>query len=198
MALSVIKVHVNGVLVDTGCSRSIVSADSRAAWSDQQVDMRTIDGTSRACCGVGTVSILTNGDCHAVVNVLVARERPLGYDLLIGIDVTRALRGVMTIPVRTEKKHVRPVVEEKKHAWPFVSMNGISVYLSTITRGYGPPGGNGPWATHRPYSTIKFQNIRYPITSGESTRGNCKCGSRTVGWSLTPRNDKDPLRVWFL
>ena len=37
----------------------------------------------QTCCGVGTVSILTNGGGHAVVNVLVAHERPLCYDLLI-------------------------------------------------------------------------------------------------------------------
>ena len=71
--LPVIKVQVDGVqcsaLVDTGCSRSIVSADRCTAWSNQQVDMRTINRTSHACCGVGTVSILTNGSGHTVVNV---------------------------------------------------------------------------------------------------------------------------------
>ena len=86
VALPIIKVQVDGIqcsaLVNTGCSWSIVSADQCNVWSSQQVDMRTIDRTSYACCGVRTVSILTNGGGHAIVNVLVASERPLGYDLL--------------------------------------------------------------------------------------------------------------------
>ncbi len=41
------------------------------------------------------MSILTAGGGHAAVNVLVSCERPLSYDLLIGIDVIRALGGVM-------------------------------------------------------------------------------------------------------
>ena len=97
--LPVIKVQVEGVqcsaLVDTGCSHSIVSADQCTAWSSQQVDIWTIDETSWACCGVGTVSILTNGGSHAVVNVLVSCERPLGYNILFGIDTIRALGGIM-------------------------------------------------------------------------------------------------------
>ena len=99
VALSVIKVQVDSVqcsaLVDTGCSWSIVSADRCTAWSSQLVDIWTIDGTSRTCCGVVTESILTNGGSHAVVNVLVAWERPLSYDLLIGIDTIQALGLVM-------------------------------------------------------------------------------------------------------
>ena len=62
--------------------------------------MRIIDGTSWVCCGVGTVSIFTNGGGHAIVNVIVVCERPLGYDLLIRIDVIRALGGVMITPGR--------------------------------------------------------------------------------------------------
>ena len=53
------------------------------AWRSKHVDMWTIDRTSRACCGVGTMSILNDGGDLAEVNILVARERPLGYDLLI-------------------------------------------------------------------------------------------------------------------
>ncbi|CAE1278202.1 unnamed protein product [Acanthosepion pharaonis] len=59
-ALSVVNVYVEGkrcsALVDTGCSRSIVSADRCVTWNSQQIEIRTIDGVSRACCGVGTVS----------------------------------------------------------------------------------------------------------------------------------------------
>ncbi|CAE1328869.1 unnamed protein product [Acanthosepion pharaonis] len=101
-ALPVVNVYVEGkrcsALVDTGCSRSIVSADRCVTWSSQQIEIRTIDGVSRACCGVGTVSILTDGGNHAKVDVLVARQRPLGYDLLLGIDAIRALGGMIITP----------------------------------------------------------------------------------------------------
>ena len=63
-------------------------------WSNQYVDMQTIDGESQAYCGVTTVSILTSGGGHAIVNLLVAREKPLSYDLLIGIEVIQALGGI--------------------------------------------------------------------------------------------------------
>ena len=90
-------------LVDTGYSQSIVSADRCTTWSSQHVDMQTIDGESRACCGVATVSILTSGGGQAILNMLVARERPLNYDLLIGIDAIRVLGGIMIMPTREVK-----------------------------------------------------------------------------------------------
>ena len=61
--------------------------------------MRTIDGESWTCCGIATVSILTSGGSHAVVNVLVVPERPLSYNQLIRIDMIQALGGVMIMPV---------------------------------------------------------------------------------------------------
>ena len=108
-ALLVIKVQVDGVwcsvLIDTGCSQLTVSADQCMAWSSQQKDMRTIDGTSWACCGIGTMSIFTDGGGQAEVNVLVACEGPLGYNLLIEIDVIRVLGGIIIIimPARDMK-----------------------------------------------------------------------------------------------
>ena len=94
--------QVDGVqcsaLVGSRCSQSIVSTNQCMAWSSQQVDMWTIDRTSWVCCGVGSVSILTNGGGHAIVNVLVACERPLSYNLLIRIDMIRALGGITITP----------------------------------------------------------------------------------------------------
>ena len=101
-SLLIIKVQVDGVrcsaLIDTGSSQSIVSANWCTAWSTQLVDMWTIDRMSQARCWIGTMSILTNGGGHAEVNILVECERPLGYNLLIGIDGIQALGGVMITP----------------------------------------------------------------------------------------------------
>ena len=173
VALLVIKLQVNSVqclaLVDAGCSQSIVSADQCMAWSSQQVDMWTIDGTSRACCGVRTVSILKNGGGHAIVNVLVASERPLGYDLLIRIDAIQVLGGITITPagdlVGRKEVCVAICISEPDFDASFDHNERIWT---------------ARWKLDSEPHT-KLQNIRYPITSGESTRGNCKCGSRTVG-----------------
>ena len=49
------------------------------------------------------MSILTDGGGHAKVNELVAHERPLGYNLLIRIDMIQVLGGVMIIPAGNVK-----------------------------------------------------------------------------------------------
>ena len=89
-ALPEVSVQVEGVqclaLIDTGCSQSIDSVNHFQGWSSLSGEIRIIDSMSWVCCGVGAVSIVTNGGNHAKVNVLVPHEKPLGYDLLIGID----------------------------------------------------------------------------------------------------------------
>ena len=49
------------------------------------------------------LSILINGGGHAIVNVLVAHERPIDYDLLIEIDAIQALGGVAITPAGNMK-----------------------------------------------------------------------------------------------
>lgn len=48
--------------------------------------METIVGRMPVCCGVGTVNICTDSSSLAKVEVFVARDKPLGFDLLVGID----------------------------------------------------------------------------------------------------------------
>ena len=61
--------------------------------------VETTDGMSHSCCRVGVMSILTEGggDC-AKVGELVVRDKPLGYDLLIGIVAIRELGSVVIRP----------------------------------------------------------------------------------------------------
>jgi len=95
--LPVVGVRIDGMkcsaLVDTGCSKTIVSTNYCRAWSKRDMDITTIDGTSKACCGVGVVTIHTGKGDSAKIDVLVTRGKPLGYDLLLGIDAIRALGG---------------------------------------------------------------------------------------------------------
>ena len=175
-ALPIIKVQVDGVqcsaLIDTGCFRSIVSADRCPAWSSLQVDMRTIARTSQACCGVRTVSILTNGGGHAIVNVSVSCERPLGYDILIRIDAIQTLGGITITPAGDVKLGGKEAcaalcVDEPHFDASFDHKEKIWTARSKWTLNHAP--------------TLLRNQIAKLRTSGESTRGNCKCGSQMVG-----------------
>ena len=100
--LLVANIYVNRTqclaLVDTGCSRTIVDADRCRSWRRAAVDVITIGGMSRSCCGVGTVTVATDGGNSAKISVLVVRDKLLGYDLLSGIDAIKALGGVVVWP----------------------------------------------------------------------------------------------------
>ena len=138
--------------------------------------MQTIDRTSQTCCRIGTVSVLTNGGSHAVVNVLVSRERPHGYNLLIGIDAIRTLGGITFTPPRDMK------LGGGKEACAALCVDELD-FNASLDHNERIWTAMWKWTLnkHQPYSATKLQNIRYLRTSGESTRGNCKCTSRTFG-----------------
>ena len=118
------------------------------------------------------MSILNDGGGHDEVNILVARERLLGYDLLIGIDMIQVLGGVTITPIGDVKLGggkeacVALCIDEPDFN---ASFNHNERIWTTRWK----------WTLNK--APTKLQNIRYPITSGESTRGNCKCGSQTFG-----------------
>ena len=62
------------------------------------MNVKTISRTSRACCIVGEVSISTDERNSARIDVLVLHGKPLGFDLLLGVDVIKALGGVVVGP----------------------------------------------------------------------------------------------------
>lgn len=97
-------IYVDGmqcsVLIDTECSQSIVDAEWCQCWKKARVDVRTIAGTSRACC-VGVVTIFTNKGDSAKISVLVVCDKPLEFDLLLGIDVIRVLGGIIVGPIES-------------------------------------------------------------------------------------------------
>ena len=60
--------------------------------------VETIDGMPDICCVVGVILILTEGgDCAKVV-ALVVCDKPLGYDLVIGIDTLCGLGSIVIKP----------------------------------------------------------------------------------------------------
>ena len=69
-------------------------ADLCRTWKEKGVRVTTINGETRTCCGVGVVNIRTRTGNSANVEALVALEKPLSFDLLLGYDAIRALGGV--------------------------------------------------------------------------------------------------------
>ena len=100
--LLVVGIYVDGmrclVLIDTGCSWTIVDADRSWSWRKAGVNVKTIGGPSHACCSVGVVSISTDEGDSARIDVLVVRGKPLGFDLQLRIDAIKALGGVIDGP----------------------------------------------------------------------------------------------------
>ena len=58
------------------------------------MDVMIIGSMFRSCCSVKTVTVATEGGTLAKISVLVVHGKPLGYDVLLGIDAIRALGGI--------------------------------------------------------------------------------------------------------
>ncbi|KAK3878418.1 hypothetical protein Pcinc_017002 [Petrolisthes cinctipes] len=65
------------VLVDTGCTDTIVYALCCMQWLLQTTNITTISGDLFQCIGVGSVMMETPTDQRAQMNVLVVHEQPL-------------------------------------------------------------------------------------------------------------------------
>ena len=66
------------------------------------MNMMTIGGMSCPCCGDGMVTVSTEEGSSAKISVLVVHGKPLGFDLLLGIDVIKALGGMVVEPTRQQ------------------------------------------------------------------------------------------------
>ena len=96
--LPVMKVKVNGMdriaLVDSGCSSSVVSGMlcRPEVWKST-----AILTASRKCFlshGVSSVILTVTNRNPLKTNVLVVNSKPLGFNLLLGMDVIKKLGGV--------------------------------------------------------------------------------------------------------
>ena len=96
--LPVMKAKVNGMdriaLVDSGCSSSVVSR----MLCRPEVQKRTAILTAGRKCllshGVGSIILTVTNRNPLKTNVLVVNSKPLGFDLLLGIDIIKKLGGV--------------------------------------------------------------------------------------------------------
>ncbi|KFD63395.1 hypothetical protein M514_24416 [Trichuris suis] len=89
---------VDGVLrralVDTGSTRCIIYAPCCRSWRKQQIHVTTVSGEQLHCIGVGSVKLqLSEGDPVTIEGV-IADKKPLGFDVIIGMNGISALGGV--------------------------------------------------------------------------------------------------------
>ena len=101
-ALPVASIYVDGAkcsaLIDTGCSRTIIDTDRCRFWRRAIVNVMTIGGIFRPCCGDRMVTVSTREGSSAKISVLVVRGKTLGFDLPLGIDAIKALGGMVVGP----------------------------------------------------------------------------------------------------
>ncbi|KRY93010.1 hypothetical protein T4D_12099 [Trichinella pseudospiralis] len=97
-ALPAVRMNVSGirrrVLVDTGCSVCVAHASCSRSWRKQNVAITTMCGRAMGCEGTGVVQLKPRGKGPVEVEVIVVRSKPLGYDLILGMNGIAALGGV--------------------------------------------------------------------------------------------------------
>ena len=95
-----IEVMVNGkrrmALVDSGCSRSLVTESVCNHWSGQASNVLTVDGKTLRSNGIGTIMLAADNVSPVKADVLVVNSSLLGFDMLLGKDIIRMLGGVHT------------------------------------------------------------------------------------------------------
>lgn len=100
--LPAVRVRVQGVemkgLVDTGCSRTIVSIDDVRTTEVKTGSVRVtmMDGSSTTCCKSSIVKIEVGG-VEITLDCLVSKLLP-GFGVLLGMDAVSALGGVHVSP----------------------------------------------------------------------------------------------------
>ena len=82
------------VLIDTGCTRSIVHSSLCAGWERRNVCMVTVSGQRLDCAGTADVRVEVPGVRAVVVDALVVELKPLGFCAILGMDGVKALGGV--------------------------------------------------------------------------------------------------------
>ena len=97
-AFPVIKVVVNGkrrmALVDSGCSRSLVTELVCNPWNGQASDVLTVDGKTLRSNGIETITLAADNVSSVKADVLVVNNSLSGFDMQFSMDIIRMLGGV--------------------------------------------------------------------------------------------------------
>ena len=97
-ALPSVQLTIDGakrnVLVDSGCTCSIIYAPLCNSWTRKPVSIVTVGGSRRTCLGVGRICICTRDGVNIYVDALVVDFMPLGYSCILGMNAISAMGGV--------------------------------------------------------------------------------------------------------
>ena len=85
--------HTCEALVDTGCTDSLVYRAVCSQWSDSAVQLTAVNGSTLQCCGETELWVTVQG-MRRKLRALVVEERPLGMEMILGMDSVQALGGV--------------------------------------------------------------------------------------------------------
>ena len=92
------KVCVDGqecmVLIDSGCSQTLVSKAVCHFWKQKSAEVLTADGRTLNCRGYGKIKVAVGQVLAVDIEALVVDKQLLGFDLLLGIDALKELGGV--------------------------------------------------------------------------------------------------------
>ena len=78
------------------------------------MNVMTIGGMSRPCCGDGMITVSLEEGSSAKISVLVVRGKLLGFDLLLGINAIKALGGMVVGPPPKELIPLMAVLQQHK------------------------------------------------------------------------------------
>ena len=157
------SIYVDGTkcsaLIDTGCSRTIIDADRCRSWRRAIVNVMTIGGMSRLCCGDGMVTVSTEEGSSAKISVLVVRGKPLGFDLLLGIDAIKALGGMVVGPTGSVQFGNKEIV---KCAAIFINEPDVTVTFNHRSRAWIVA---WKWSEGRAPEALDNRVAEYPVVA---------------------------------
>ena len=81
-------------LVDSGCSKSVAHTGLLTSWIKQKRNLETLGEFQYVCEGHGLCEFKLTGGSRASVDVLVCDKKPLGFDMILGMDAIQILGGV--------------------------------------------------------------------------------------------------------
>ena len=82
------------VLIDTENTRSIVHRSVCQEWSEHSLRVVTASGHDLWCIGTADVRVIIPGLDPVTISALVVRTRPLGFQMVLGMNGVQALGGV--------------------------------------------------------------------------------------------------------
>ncbi|KRX66717.1 hypothetical protein T09_12756 [Trichinella sp. T9] len=155
-ALPAVRMNVGGirrrVLVDTWCSVCVAHASCCRSWREEDVAITTMCGQAMKCEGTGVVQLRPHG-------------KPLGYDLILGMNGIAALGGVTV----TGGRCVRFGLDDPGVC--AAAEAGISIRERDFTATYCPS--TRSWTAAWKWSMMDFRELNAHIESHTADADLC-------------------------